>query len=243
MFCMQPAHALLGVFAHSAIEWVMTSQPHQDADFAARQTLRRYKNAATGLVGLMAGVTVLGYGAPAAGWVRDGFWLEMLRAGARAGVVGGLADWFAVVALFRRPMGLPIPHTAILPAQKDRLGRALGRFVAGQVFTQKEVERVLGQVDLPAFMADMLDDPGTRDALVKSITRSLPQMLDRLEDGRASNAVARIMPKLLGGSNLAPIIARACVALWMMTSIRKCFPFCLSRSKTRYNPKKVRCAR
>lgn len=209
MFCMQPAHALLGVFAHSAIEWVMTSHPHQDADFAARQTLRRYKNAATGLVGLMAGVTVLGYAAPAAGWVRDGFWLEMLRAGARAGVVGGLADWFAVVALFRRPMGLPIPHTAILPAQKDRLGWALGRFVAGQVFTQKEVERVLGQVDLPAFMADMLDDPGTRDALVKSITRSLPQMLDRLEDGRASNAVARVMPKLLGGSNLAPIIARA----------------------------------
>ncbi|MFT9014908.1 MAG: DUF445 domain-containing protein [Acetobacter sp.] len=187
----------------------MTSQVENTGDFAARQVLRRYKRAATGLLVLMGGLTVLGYAAPAAGWVRDGFWLEMLRAGARAGVVGGLADWFAVVALFRHPMGLPIPHTAILPAQKDRLGNALGRFVAGQVFTEKEVTRVLAQMDVPALVARMLDDSATQDTIVGAVTRSTPQILDRLEDGRASRGLARVLPRLLGGNDLAPVIAKA----------------------------------
>ncbi|MCI2008117.1 MAG: DUF445 domain-containing protein [Acetobacter peroxydans] len=187
----------------------MTVHGNSDADLAARRTLRRYKLAATGLLAGMGGLTIAGYAAPALGWVRDNFWLEMFRAGARAGVVGGIADWFAVVALFRRPMGLPIPHTAILPAQKDRLGRALGRFVAGQVFTEKEVERVLSQVDVPAFLADALEDPATQEAVVRGVVRSAPQILDRLEDGRASNAFSRVMPRLLGGSDLAPVIAKA----------------------------------
>lgn len=199
----------LGGRRWSAICRSMTANRHTDADHEARQALRRYRNAATGLLGLMGGVTLLGYVAPAAGWVRDGFWLETLRAGARAGVVGGIADWFAVVALFRRPMGLPIPHTAILPAQKERLGRALGRFVAGQVLTEQEVERVLQQVDLPGFIANLLDDPATQDAIVAALARATPQMLDRMSDGRASGAVSRILPRLLGGNDLAPVIAKA----------------------------------
>ncbi|MFT8431676.1 DUF445 domain-containing protein [Acetobacter orientalis] len=187
----------------------MTSYPESDADKAARQTLKRYQRGATGLLVFMGGLTVAGYAAPAAGWVKDGFWLEMLRAGARAGVVGGLADWFAVVALFRHPLGIPIPHTAILPAQKERLGRALGRFVSGQVFTEKEVSRVLAQVDLPTFLANMMDDPATRETITRSLLSSMPQMLDRLEDGRASTAISKALPRLLGGNNLAPIVAKA----------------------------------
>ncbi|MFT9323434.1 MAG: DUF445 domain-containing protein, partial [Acetobacter sp.] len=187
----------------------MTAHTDTEADIAARQTLRRYQNAATGLLVAMGGMTALGYAAPAAGWVKDGFFLEMFRAGARAGVVGGVADWFAVVALFRHPLGLPIPHTAILPAQKDRLARALGRFVASQVFTAREVERVLARVDVPGFIANLLEDPATQDAVVGAMARSMPQLLDRLEDGRASNAIGRIMPGLLGGSDLSPVIAKA----------------------------------
>ena len=60
---------------------------------------------------------------------------DLLQAAAKAGFVGGIADWFAVTALFRHPLGMPIPHTAIIPHQKERLGRALGRFVASHVFT------------------------------------------------------------------------------------------------------------
>ncbi|MCG4257496.1 DUF445 domain-containing protein [Acetobacter senegalensis] len=207
--CPQPPHTLLGCGRGSAIQIVMTSYPESDTDLAARKTLKRYQRAATGLLVFMGGLTVVGYAAPAAGWVADGVWLEMLRAGARAGVVGGLADWFAVVALFRHPMGLPIPHTAILPAQKERLGRALGRFVSGQVFTEKEVSNVLGQVDVPSFLANMLDDPAVRETITRSLLSSMPQMLDRLEDGRASGAIGKVFPRLLGGSNLAPIVAKA----------------------------------
>ncbi|GAN60759.1 membrane protein [Acetobacter cibinongensis] len=187
----------------------MIVYPESDAEKAARKTLKRYQRAATGLLVFMGGLTVAGYAAPAAGWVKDGFGLEMLRAGARAGVVGGLADWFAVVALFRHPMGLPIPHTAILPAQKERLGRALGRFVSGQVFTEKEVTRVLERVDIPSFLANMLDEPGTRETITRSLLSSMPQMLDRLEDGRASAAISKALPHLVGGNSLAPIVAKA----------------------------------
>lgn len=207
--CAQPPHAHLGWRRWSAIHDRMTAHTDTEGDIAARQTLRRYQNAATGLLVLMGGLTVVGYAAPAAGWVEDGFFLEMFRAGARAGVVGGVADWFAVVALFRHPLGLPIPHTAILSAQKDRLARALGRFVASQVFTAKEVERVLAKVDVPGFIANLLEDPATQDAVVGAMARSMPQLLDRLEDGRASNAIGRIMPGLLGGSDLSPVIAKA----------------------------------
>ena len=59
----------------------------------------------------------------------DASWVGAIRATAEAAMVGALADWFAVTALFRRPLGLPIPHTAIIPANKDRIGRSLGSFV------------------------------------------------------------------------------------------------------------------
>ena len=65
-------------------------------------------------------------------------WLGYIRATAEAAVVGGLADWFAVTALFRRPLGLPIPHTAIIPSQKDRIGQILGNFVQNH-FINREV--------------------------------------------------------------------------------------------------------
>src|SRR5690349_12398214 len=60
---------------------------------------------------------------------NPGFWLLLTRAGSEAALVGGLADWFAVTALFRRPLGLPIPHTAVVIRNKDRIGQGLGAFV------------------------------------------------------------------------------------------------------------------
>ncbi len=57
------------------------------------------------------------------------FWVLLIRAASEAAVIGGLADWFAVTALFRHPLGLPIPHTALVPRNKDRIGQALARFL------------------------------------------------------------------------------------------------------------------
>ncbi|MBO6038136.1 MAG: DUF445 domain-containing protein [Acetobacter sp.] len=172
------------------------------------QELKRYKSLATMLLGVMMLLTLLSYLAPALGWVKESFWLEIVRAGAYAGVVGGIADWFAVVALFRRPMGLPIPHTAILPTQKDRLGRALGLFVMEQVFTEQEVNVVLQRVDLPGAMANILEDKNMQETIAVSVVRVTPQIFDYMESGRMSQMFARFLPKILGDDDFILVIVK-----------------------------------
>ena len=89
-----------------------------DAPDFQRRELRRNRLIATALLGAMAALFVATALVP-----QPGFWMLLVRATAEAALVGGLADWFAVTALFRQPLGLPIPHTAIVPKNKDRIGR------------------------------------------------------------------------------------------------------------------------
>src|SRR4051794_27234132 len=100
-----------------------------DPDFLARRQLARHRAFASALLVLMGVLALVSFALP------QGWWAGLLQAAAKAGFVGGIADWFAVTALFRHPLGIPIPHTAIIPNQKERLGRALGRFVATHVVT------------------------------------------------------------------------------------------------------------
>jgi uncharacterized membrane-anchored protein YjiN (DUF445 family) len=124
-----------------------------DPDAEARRVLRRHRLFATSLLVLMAVLTLVSYALPQSGAT------DLLQAAAKAGFVGGIADWFAVTALFRHPLGLPIPHTAIIPQQKERLGAALGRFVATHVFTADEVSGVLARLDLPGILHRFLAEP------------------------------------------------------------------------------------
>ncbi len=174
-----------------------------DPDAEARAALRRHRAFATLLLAAMGALTLLGYALPA------GRWRDLLEAAARSGFVGGIADWFAVVALFRHPLGLPIPHTAILPAQKERLGRALGRFVAGHVFTEAEIGRSLTHLDLPAILARFLADPEAARPAAQGLAALLPRLLASLEDGRARRLLGRIVPRLLGGEAGGRLLARA----------------------------------
>ncbi len=178
-----------------------------DTDGSLRRVLTRQKRRATALLGGMAVLMVAGYAA------GHGYWAQLLQATAKAGLVGGLADWFAVTALFRHPLGLPIPHTAILPAQKDRLGRALGRFVADHVFTEADMERALAGIDLPRALHGLLADPRLADMLAAGVTRLVPHLLDGLEAARIGDVAARLAPRLVGGGQLAPVVARALRAL------------------------------
>ena len=123
--------------------------------------------------------------------------------------MGGIADWFAVVALFRHPLGIPIPHTAILPAQKARLGRALGRFVANHVFTEAEVARTLARLDLAGIVRRFLQDPASSRPAAQALAAMLPRLLASVEDGRARRAVARLVPRLLGGAGTGRVVGRA----------------------------------
>ncbi|MBV8589525.1 MAG: DUF445 domain-containing protein, partial [Acetobacteraceae bacterium] len=169
----------------------------------ARLALAQHRAFATGLLALMGVLTVLSY-AFEPGWGSD-----LLQASAKAGFVGGIADWFAVTALFRHPLGLPIPHTAILPRQKERLGQALGRFVARHVFTQDEVAQVLGRLDLPGILHRFLADPQSARPAAEALAGMLPRMLSSVEDGRARRLISRLVPRVVGGAGAGQVVARA----------------------------------
>lgn len=179
----------------------------------ALAALRASRRLASGLLVTMGGLMVVSAGLPAAGVVQDSFLLEVLRSGARAGVVGGIADWFAVTALFRHPLGLPIPHTAVLPRQQPRLARALGRFVSTQFFTEADASRALASADVARILANLLRQPRTAAATASALRRSVPDMLDRLEDGRASAAIGKALPVLARGEASINVVTRALRAL------------------------------
>lgn len=178
-----------------------------DPEAALRRALGRQRALATGLLAGMGGVLVGSY------WLPPGYGTDLLQASAKAGLVGGLADWFAVTALFRRPMGLPIPHTAIIPRQKERLGAGLGNFVANHVFTEDEVRRVLAKLDLARILKDFLADPEAVRPAAIALAQAMPRVLASLEDGRAARLLVRLVPRMAGGPGAAQVIARALTAL------------------------------
>ncbi len=195
-------------------------------DDAARHALRFHRAIATSLLVGMAVLTLATYAMP------PGLYKELLQAAAKAGFVGGIADWFAVTALFRHPLGIPIPHTAILPNQKERLGRALGRFVATHVFTQHEVAGVLRKLDLPAIIRRFLADPGSSRPAAVALAASLPRLLATVEDGRARRVVARVVPRILGGPGAGRVVARALHGLVASGRHQEVFGFILGQFKT-----------
>ena len=115
------------------------------SDRLKRKQLLRMKSFATGLLIVAAITYVFAKRAEAAGAPE---WVSYLRAAAEAGMIGGLADWFAVTALFRRPLGLPIPHTAIIPTRKDAIGASLGEFVGDNFLSDEVVRNKINSADI-----------------------------------------------------------------------------------------------
>lgn len=183
----------------------MQGRPDPDAEL--RRALARQRAIATMLLVLMGGILVGSY------WLEPGYWRDLIQASAKAGLVGGIADWFAVTALFRQPLGLPIPHTAIIPRQKDRLGRGLGRFVAGHVFTEAELHRLLARMDPARILERFLSDPTQVRPAVIGLAGLLPRVVTTLEDGRARRVVARLLPRLVTGPAAGRMLARVLRAL------------------------------
>lgn len=111
--------------------------------------------------------------------------LAYVAAFAEAAAIGGLADWYAVVALFRRPMGLPVPHTAIIPANKDRIANNLGRFIEVNFLAREPVREKLQEVDFAMMVADWLSDPSRSTALSRFAGKLAPQAFAALEKSDA----------------------------------------------------------
>jgi uncharacterized membrane-anchored protein YjiN (DUF445 family) len=196
-----------------------------DPDITLRRQLARHRAFATGLLLLMAALAIAGYALP------YNVWTGLLRDSAKAGFIGGVADWFAVTALFRHPLGLPIPHTAILPAQKERLGAALGRFVANHVFTEADVRRFLVNLDSPGMLRRFLMDAAATRPAAEALAGMLPKLLASIEDGRARRLLARLLPRLIGGKAAGVIVARALAGLVGGGRHQEVFTFILNQLK------------
>jgi uncharacterized membrane-anchored protein YjiN (DUF445 family) len=197
-----------------------------DIDRLARRSLRRHRAFASGLLGLMAALTLVSYVVP------QNWWTGLLQSAAKAGFVGGVADWFAVTALFRHPLGIPIPHTAIIPKQRERLGAALGRFVANHVITGGEVSAVLARLDLPLIIHRFLADPAAAHPAAVALSGMLPRILATVEDGRARRILTRIVPRVLGGAGAGKVMARALHNLVEGGRHQEAFGFALAQLKT-----------
>lgn len=140
-------------------------------------------------------------------------WVGFVRAGAEAALVGGLADWFAVTALFRRPLGLPIPHTAIVPTRKDRLGVSLGAFVE-EHFLEPALLRDRVLAARPAErLAAWAAVPANRDRAVEHLAGGLDATLELLRDERVGRAVGDAVLERLGTVEVGPLAGRALAAI------------------------------
>ena len=132
-----------------------------------------------------------------------------VRAFAEAAMVGGIADWFAVTALFRHPLGLPIPHTAIIPRNKDRIGDTLASFLRDNFLTPTVVARRMVRVDMASAAARFLANPPERGRLWRGAARMLESMLQALDPDRFGSMVKGALADRLRAFDAAPLIGQA----------------------------------
>ncbi|MCW2387285.1 uncharacterized membrane-anchored protein YjiN (DUF445 family) [Sphingobium sp. B1D7B] len=139
--------------------------------------------------------------------------LGFVRAFAEAAMVGGLADWFAVTALFRHPLGLPIPHTAIIPRNKDRIGDTLAVFLRDNFLTPAVVARRMGRLDVAGAAGRVLAAPAAGDGrLRRGASRLLADSLEALDDERLGGMLKGVLVQRIGQLNAAPLLGQLLAA-------------------------------
>ena len=136
-------------------------------------------------------------------------WLGYLRATAEAAMVGGVADWFAVTALFRQPMGLPIPHTAIIPARKDRIGRSLGGFVQRNFLSRDVVASRLAAVRAGEHLARWVSQPENARLISRHVAAGLAGATRVMRDEDVRDAIEKHLLGRIRATRVAPIIGNA----------------------------------
>ncbi|HTL95107.1 MAG TPA: DUF445 domain-containing protein [Gemmatimonadaceae bacterium] len=170
-----------------------------DADRQAQ--LDRMKRRATGLLVLATAV----FGVTR--WYESRFpWLGFIRATAEASMVGGLADWFAVTALFRHPLGLPIPHTAIVAARKDRIGRTLGNFVQYNFLARDVVARRLASMRIAERAVMWLSEPTNAQLIARQVALGLARSAEALPDEDARRLIGDGLAARVHATRVAPVL-------------------------------------
>ena len=190
----------------------LTLAPVPDA--ALRQArLDRMKRIATASLVLAAVVFIV-----ARAFEARNPWLGAVRAMAEAAMVGGLADWFAVTALFRRPLGLPIPHTAIVPSRKDRIGVTLGAFVQHNFLSRELIASKLAGLAVARRMAEWLREPEHARTITTHVARSLGAAAQVLKDDDVQDLLDRSVIARVRDTKVAPIVGNL---LSVVTSANK----------------------
>ncbi len=142
-------------------------------------------------------------------WLESAYpWLGFVRAFAEAAMVGGIADWFAVTALFRHPLGLPIPHTAIVASRKDRIGTALGNFVQRNFLTRDVVAGKIAAMQLGDRAAQWLARPENSRRLARHAAHGLSGAVSVMHDDDVQAMVDRSIVSRLRRMQAAPLMAR-----------------------------------
>jgi len=173
-----------------------------ERDRARARDLRRIKRVATALLIFTASLFIVARHFEPTHWA----W-SYVAAFAAAATVGGLADWYAVVALFRRPLGLPIPHTAIIARNHLRIADTLGTFIETNFLAPEPVEARLREVDFAALVADWLSDRERAAALADFVMKLLPQTLGAIEQSGLKGFLGKRIMTELERVELAPLAA------------------------------------
>lgn len=135
--------------------------------------------------------------------------LGYVKAFAEAAMVGGLADWFAVTALFRHPLGLPIPHTAIIPRNKDRIGETLAQFLRDNFLTPSVVARRMRDVDVAGAVGRFLTNPPGQGRLREGASRLIVDILESLDQERLGGMVRNAAASRMRAMEVSPLLGQS----------------------------------
>jgi len=194
--------------AVSFAESLAGADPETDAE--RLRNLRKMKAVA---LGFLIGATVI-FLVCAAILSRGGpSWLGYVRAAAEAGMVGALADWFAVTALFKHPLGLPIPHTAIIPRKKDQLGEGLGTFVRENFLAPDVVATKLRDAEIASRVGKWLSDPDNAARVGSEASTVLRVGVELLNDEDIQHAIDRTIVRRLAEPQWGPPVGRVLAQL------------------------------
>ncbi|MFE9700046.1 DUF445 domain-containing protein [Streptomyces sp. NPDC006270] len=183
----------------------LASFAYTAADEEKQRGVRRMKLTATGLLLLVALVYVL------ATWAKNsgvGGWPGYVAAAAEAGMVGALADWFAVTALFRRPLGLPIPHTAIIPTKKDQLGQSLGSFVGENFLSGDVIRDRIHALGVGRRLGAWLAEPAHADRVTAELATALRGALTVLRDSDVQAVVGEAITRRADAAEVGPSLGK-----------------------------------
>jgi uncharacterized membrane-anchored protein YjiN (DUF445 family) len=175
--------------------------------FKSEETRRRRLVVTRRLAGALLGFATLVFIVTTA--VGNAGWVGYLQATAEASMVGGIADWFAVTALFRHPLGIPVPHTAIIPERKDQFGETLGDFIQDSFLTPETITQRVAAARVSGRLAAWLCEPGNAERLSGHLADGAVALADVVNDEEVHTALEGIVREQLDRMQVAPLAGRA----------------------------------